>query len=422
MTSLVIGTSFDVDDAKYSNCLTMPFDLQFDQGDNNDGVTILDVSDLSRVRYCFVAFASTWEVETDEDEDEDEKPSIPDMAPLSGARYLSAYEPYGEDWHGSLLSAFEKLPLVELAALEDTWPRDDWSRDLASQPNNTEDDQTKSQISAAQTSLASLSLRDLAMGKTLEQLLDTPGDELEAVLAEAEQLTDFKRVALQWLIKHPDLLKDSLSGVVLLARVLMGEKSVDLSMFSNFGDKELALLFEKAKLQDTVELLDLSGNNNITESSLKLTTGCKSLKALYVLNVPGLSLSSTFTTVRQLPINEFYHTDYLRRAFVQDKTTELSLPPLSGFQHPVQLLYGAANEIGQQRRLSAGGIPWTLAFNQRPDLTSVRLKGALTSVESLAFSLSRMIHQCAGHGWNGFNSTPSFFCGQLSLGSAVSYK
>jgi hypothetical protein len=30
--------------------------MGFDQGDNNDGITVIDITDLESVKYCFVNF------------------------------------------------------------------------------------------------------------------------------------------------------------------------------------------------------------------------------------------------------------------------------------------------------------------------------------------------------------------------------
>jgi hypothetical protein len=56
-TCLPLGASFDVKEGYNANLILEPFNMVFDGGDNNDGITIIDITDLSHVRYCFVLWA-----------------------------------------------------------------------------------------------------------------------------------------------------------------------------------------------------------------------------------------------------------------------------------------------------------------------------------------------------------------------------
>ncbi|KAM0645678.1 hypothetical protein ACHAO3_009222 [Verticillium nonalfalfae] len=53
-TYLAVGAAYDFDLGRVDTIHELAFDTGFDQGDNNDGITVLDITDLVDVRYCFV--------------------------------------------------------------------------------------------------------------------------------------------------------------------------------------------------------------------------------------------------------------------------------------------------------------------------------------------------------------------------------
>lgn len=83
--------------------------MPFDGGDNNDGITVIDITKLSAVKYCFVFLYSS----TQDDE-------IP-MMPLSAARYNSAYGNYtsAEAWT-------RDEALIDAETLNSVWPDRGW--------------------------------------------------------------------------------------------------------------------------------------------------------------------------------------------------------------------------------------------------------------------------------------------------------
>ncbi|KAI0149493.1 hypothetical protein GGR57DRAFT_473576 [Xylariaceae sp. FL1272] len=89
-TCLMFGASFDPSSGTGSNVAPLPFNTPYDGGDNNDGVTILDITDPSSVRYAFVfpelRFVDSGSVAFR-------------CTPLTGAEYACFYSPRleGED-------------------------------------------------------------------------------------------------------------------------------------------------------------------------------------------------------------------------------------------------------------------------------------------------------------------------------------
>ncbi|EEY24028.1 predicted protein [Verticillium alfalfae VaMs.102] len=59
-TYLAVGAAYDFDLGRVDTIHELAFDTGFDQGDNNDGITVLDITDLVDVRYCFVNLFETW--------------------------------------------------------------------------------------------------------------------------------------------------------------------------------------------------------------------------------------------------------------------------------------------------------------------------------------------------------------------------
>jgi len=99
MTCLIVGASFNPKERyNYAMPHVEPFGMPFDQGDNNDGITVIDISDLNAVKYCFVFLDSSelgqWKTNTpltheeyidaylhrNDDEDDDEKNSDEESA------------------------------------------------------------------------------------------------------------------------------------------------------------------------------------------------------------------------------------------------------------------------------------------------------------------------------------------------------
>ena len=136
-TCLLLGASFDMKDG-YNRTLTMePFNMAFDQGDNMDGITVIDITDLSHVRYCFVLLADFYLFQRDPDEEpEDEEPEDEEpvndlqMTPLSGPIYLGVYK--NMEAHRkrseleSLMQKYDHWDLIEVDALANTWPQGKW--------------------------------------------------------------------------------------------------------------------------------------------------------------------------------------------------------------------------------------------------------------------------------------------------------
>jgi hypothetical protein len=149
-TCFLLGATFDVK-AVYNSRVTLhPFNMAFNKGDNNDGITVIDITNLTHVRYCFV-FWRDWraemrmmreereeeeeeEEEEEDEEEEEEERRRPRMIPLSGPVYLSAYykaeersnDPKLQTELQALEKQFDKWDLIDTASLANIWPQGEW--------------------------------------------------------------------------------------------------------------------------------------------------------------------------------------------------------------------------------------------------------------------------------------------------------
>jgi hypothetical protein len=85
---LLLGASLNVKEGYNATLNLLPFNMSFDGGDNNDGITVIDIMELSHVRYCFVVWDEYDVFHGDLEVDQAE---FPRMTPLSSTAYLGAY-------------------------------------------------------------------------------------------------------------------------------------------------------------------------------------------------------------------------------------------------------------------------------------------------------------------------------------------
>jgi len=125
-TCLLLGASFDVKAVYNSRVNLQPFNTTFHTGDNNGGITVIDLTDPTHVRYCFMSWRdwrSGVEVERGLR-----------MIPLSGSMYLSACyntkkrskDPKLQTELQTLEQQFDKWDVIDIASLVNSWPEDGW--------------------------------------------------------------------------------------------------------------------------------------------------------------------------------------------------------------------------------------------------------------------------------------------------------
>ena len=125
-TCLVLGAStagLDPDFPRASTVHFQPEDIGFDKGDNNTGITVLDITDLDNVRYCFAAWRRIgWRWDLDSDLTE-VGPPPPLYAPWSGAEYGRHFQGFYDPdvpfdvTRDRLAAQLAEFPLVSASAL-----------------------------------------------------------------------------------------------------------------------------------------------------------------------------------------------------------------------------------------------------------------------------------------------------------------
>ena len=126
-TALILGASFDTDRGQHNRVHPLEFNTPFDAVDNNDGVTIIDVTEQVHPRYCFVFFNSIEQAYSDDSDSgkSNESDSGPHLhTPLSASSYLKVYRERPTD----LLRKMNQWPLIDVGALHDAWPHGNWGK------------------------------------------------------------------------------------------------------------------------------------------------------------------------------------------------------------------------------------------------------------------------------------------------------
>ncbi|CAG9976206.1 unnamed protein product [Clonostachys byssicola] len=272
-TCLMMGTSFNQELAQASAVHEEPFGMGFDQGDNNDGITVIDITDLENVKYCFVNF-------TDDYQQEGETHS-PLYQPLTGWQYVKTYYPEDDPMtqtHIHLPKTLDTKPLINIATLAETWPWGKWEvRDAVPSDTNQPEDHPVVQ-----------SLVDKSMDKIVEALLvSTDMSEFNAAKDQIEALPNSVAILKKTLLGRADQVGKTPHSVLLLRLAYTGETHLDWAPFTNLDIADLRTAFEAGSFA-SVKSLNLSGTlASRSPSELPpVLAGLTCLKSLYLLERP----------------------------------------------------------------------------------------------------------------------------------------
>jgi hypothetical protein len=150
-TALLLGASFDPEADYHHNVLLEQWNMAYDQGDNNDGITIIDITNLSHPRYAFVFFTDDsfrrmpltaeeylyhYEKEEREQSDcEDDFEETIEPEKLSEEHVAERLEMLRKTSPQDPRLFLVDLPLIDEQALQSTWPDPKWeSRETAGLP------------------------------------------------------------------------------------------------------------------------------------------------------------------------------------------------------------------------------------------------------------------------------------------------
>ncbi|KAJ3543049.1 hypothetical protein NMY22_g3282 [Coprinellus aureogranulatus] len=144
-------------------------------GDDDDGITVMDISTLSEIQYCFVSTHGLSCAENDE---------VPRRVPLTATEYLGAYYPMSMDpldgdedqeaevYNAKCLDHLDDVPVLTLDVLAATWPHE-YARHRRAAPCLQSSIRDNAEISSLQSRIESgaVSLRE-SQGESQDDTLD----------------------------------------------------------------------------------------------------------------------------------------------------------------------------------------------------------------------------------------------------------
>ncbi|WAO92210.1 hypothetical protein NCS54_00970600 [Fusarium falciforme] len=281
-TCLAIGASYDSKTGQVQAIHELRYDMGYDQGDNNDGITVIDVTDLDHVRYCFVNFGSGDIYAADEDDADPQSefahvPHAPHSdnpateTPLTGREYLRGYYSESDEMvqrNTEVIEALDNTPLVEEVALARAWPWGGWKDEAklkAAEPlHNAQDVNTTK------------SLRDMAAAKLFDRLLTSINDDFDpSLLDEVRNFPGFQRMVKEYLICHPEKVGPTQASAHLLQLAYAGEECLEWNLFTKLDPKTI-----KAALTSDA----LKGATGISLTALQNSEPAELLAALSSLD------------------------------------------------------------------------------------------------------------------------------------------
>ncbi|KAJ7638714.1 hypothetical protein FB45DRAFT_1023481 [Roridomyces roridus] len=252
-------------------------------GDNNDGITIFDITDSTNPSYCFVSVFGLEAVEA----------RVQGRVPLSAEQYARAYYPlpkegmaYNDEKDAErakiieedvqkTIDSLREERLMTLDVLAEAWP-EEYERPAQTAPSAADDC-----IPVATPSNPFPRLAELSLGPAVEhaiQKADT--DELEGLVWHPGKAASIRSI-LQGHSPFPD------SGLSLLGQVIQHEAKADkttlnLSCLSLSGTQVASLLASSGMMG--VESLDLSHNSRIDIAAIREILSTTKLRRVTLLD------------------------------------------------------------------------------------------------------------------------------------------
>ncbi|KAL2281063.1 hypothetical protein FJTKL_12083 [Diaporthe vaccinii] len=215
-TCLVVGASYDPELGKCSSVDEECFGMGYNHGDNNNGITVLDISDLGNVRYCFVDYQGM-----------ESARAVPLYTPLDGWTYLMAYFNDADDIvvnNQSTTKALEKYALVDSSALADCWPKGRWQPAMGGgRPEHG--------LNRKSNKMSVRSLFSLSKEKLFQELLSRESPPDLALLDQPMLIRGFAHDLQRYLIDNAEALSKSPAAIELLRKAFANETTFDFTPF-----------------------------------------------------------------------------------------------------------------------------------------------------------------------------------------------
>lgn len=289
--------------------LWMPVKSEFEKSHEDETHTIIDISDLTCVRYGFVNHHDHHEIEAFRFHCEPRIASIPLMKPISAETFLSPYlqrtKQSGLEEYYTWLEGFVGRRIVDLNSPRQIWPSEKWHDEL----DNT-DIKTDSGGSPLGYPCQTPTLRSSSMHVVLETLMHSEPD--MASISEAELLPDFTPKLKTKLCAHAENLEPSPARSYLLGKVLKDEPEFNLGVFRKFGVEDFCRIIIDLQQSQKICALNFSNTPALDAAGLqRLLHNVPTLKTLYLMNTPNLPIHSVLSIIRDASIclDNIYHSD-----------------------------------------------------------------------------------------------------------------
>lgn len=423
-TCLTVGCSFDPDAAYQDRVHPKRFNTTLREVDNNDGITVVDISDPDRLSYCFAFLAGQWGVEE----------SL--SRPLSPATYLSRYirppghvsrvtdDSDGEDdaslksddmkdydytrseispeerlENDQVIERFEPFELMDEKALESIW-----SEQVVGLNDTLEHDQDHN--------APSKSLRDTAIDGLFSSVLKEPAHDIDT-FATVQELPDFRPRLRNELGSRAQNSKLPSSSVTVRCMDLAfsGESHVDLSAFGDLSAQCLVEAASKILKSGKVRSLNLSHLRQLHEPDLMtiLETSAH-LETLYLLEMPQVSLSfiNSLWNDPNPCSAEIYHSELLQLPFVERYTysklmSDLQSPAIkTGPYSPIKsILFARIFETPEEpilRKADGIAVDWPRfkpSFEQMPSSHTGKMQSYVFPVHDIFIQPMKLVSSLA---------------------------
>ncbi|KAI0922107.1 hypothetical protein AcV5_000482 [Taiwanofungus camphoratus] len=358
--SFLLGISFSVglgsfmpneayvDGPHYSHNL---LDAKMDSGDgdNNDGITVFDITEPESPAYCFVSISGL-----------ESAVKVPGSVPLSAAQYLRAYYPkptpeelnnednrLRDEYMEKTIASLEGEKMVTLRMLAEAWPSEyeepDGS-DEASPPSET----TSIALTVGDSALPSLVNMTFREG-VVQAVENDRADEIEKIVLFPDKAPLVGQI-LREFTPFPS------AGMPYLLHIASGSTStLDLSEFQPSSEQ----IVEVISACKNLESLNLSFNPAVTSDTVRgVLTTVPGLKRLVLMECPSLGEADLCDLLRSEP--ELFRN-------------------LEALMHPLFLIEGHRHEL-----------PNTFAMWQQ----YTRVGGSFKWSCSMAVATPRRIVQC----------------------------
>ncbi|KAA1465908.1 hypothetical protein DENSPDRAFT_876085 [Dentipellis sp. KUC8613] len=307
-TSFLLGTSWNVDlegnviDDAYTSGTEFENDMMdpnggSSDGDNNDGITVLDITDLSAPAYCFVSIHGL------EAKDYHGR----DFEPMTAEDYCRAYmpapdatEPDYEKWQQAdaeveqVIALFDDIPLVKLSSLAEAWPEEY----LVEESDEDQAEDEDSEDEADDEDKAENDGKNEVEDKAKEDGEDEESSAEEAKTAPKARDDVLVTAAIAALIQGGDSSK--IDGV-LLQRDRRNAFRTQLLRFCPFPDELAPFLAKVLREDEDHKYVNLAGSSLDTNHICQILPEILEVEVLNLSNNPYINIGTLSQILPQLP-------------------------------------------------------------------------------------------------------------------------